>query len=150
MTYKIKDNDGIYYEIKDIKKFAKHIFQYHSIGISLHQEKGYNFTVDDTFREKVTNFLKNEKKMSIFIKELSDNKFEVTVNKKLITKHRVLLTDEYHDILTKKKISKKKLLKYSFQFLLERESNTSILSSFELNIISKYFPEYENEIKKVL
>ena len=150
MTYKIKDNDGIYYEIKDIKKFAKHIFQYHSIGISLHQEKGYNFTVDDTFREKVTNFLKNEKKMSIFIKELSDNKFEVTVNKKLITKHRVLLTDEYHDILTKKKISKKKLLKYSFQFLLERESNTSILSSFELNIISKYFPEYENEIKKIL
>ena len=88
--------------------------------------------------------------MSIFIKELSDNKFEITVNSKLITKHTVLLTDEYHDILTKKKISKKKLLKYSFQFLLERESNTSILSSFELNIISKYFPEYENEIKKIL
>ena len=88
--------------------------------------------------------------MSIFIKNLSDNKFEITVNKKLITKHTVLLTDEYHDILTKKKISKKKLLKYSFQFLLERESNTSILSSFELNIISKYFPEYENEIKKIL
>ena len=88
--------------------------------------------------------------MSIFIKNLSDNKFEITVNKKLITKHTVLLTDEYHDILTKKKISKKKLLKYSFQFLLERESNTAILSSFELNIISKYFPEYENEIKKIL
>ena len=88
--------------------------------------------------------------MSIFIKELSNNKFEITVNKKLITKHTVLLTDEYHDILTKKKISKKKLLKYSFQFLLERESNTLILSSFELNIISKYFPEYENEIKKIL
>ena len=38
MTYKIKDDDGAYYEIKDIKKFAKHIFQYHSNGISLHQE----------------------------------------------------------------------------------------------------------------
>ena len=62
MTHKIKDNDGIYYEIKDIKKFVKHIFQYHSIGVSLHQEKGYNFTVDDTFREKVANFLKNEEK----------------------------------------------------------------------------------------
>ena len=88
--------------------------------------------------------------MSIFIKELSDNKFEITVNKKLITKHTVLLTDEYYDILTKKKISKKKLLQYSFQFLLDREPNTSILSSFELNIISKYFPEYENEIKSFL
>ena len=88
--------------------------------------------------------------MSIFIKELSDNKFEVVVNKKLITKHIVLLTDEYHDSLTKKKISKKKLLEYSFKFLLARESNTSILSFFELNIISKYFPEYENEIKNFL
>ena len=88
--------------------------------------------------------------MSIFIKELSDNKFEVTINKKLITKHTVLLTDEYYDILTKKKISKKKLLEYSFQFLLDREPNTSILSFFELNIISKYFPEYENQIKKFL
>ena len=62
MTYKIKDNDGIYYEIKDIKNFAKHIFRFHSRGVSLHQEDGYNFTVDDAFREKVANFLKNEEK----------------------------------------------------------------------------------------
>ena len=62
MTYKIKDNDGIYYEIKDIKKFAKHIFQFHSIGISLHQEEGSDFTVDDAFRKKVANYLKNEAK----------------------------------------------------------------------------------------
>ena len=60
MTYKIKDNDGKYFVIKDIKKFAKHIFQFHSIGISLHQEKGCDFTVDDAFREKVKKFLKNE------------------------------------------------------------------------------------------
>ena len=52
--------------------------------------------------------------MSILIKELSDNKFEITLNEKPITKHTVLLTDEYHDSLTKKKISKKKLLEYSF------------------------------------
>ena len=88
--------------------------------------------------------------MSILITELSDNKFEITVNDKLITKHIVLLTDEYYDSLTKKTISKKKLLEYSFHFLLDREPNTSILSSFELNIISKYFPEFENEIKKIL
>ena len=87
--------------------------------------------------------------MSIFIKELSDNKFEIIINKKPITKHTVLLTDEYHNSLTKKKISKKKLLEYSFKFLLDREPNTSILSFFELNIISKYFPEYENEIKEI-
>ena len=88
--------------------------------------------------------------MSIFIRELLDNKFEITVKKRIITKHIVILTNEYHDSLTKKKISKKKLLEYSFQFLMKREPNTSILSFFELNIISKYFPEYEKEIKKVL
>ena len=88
--------------------------------------------------------------MSIFIRELLDNKFEITVKKRIITKHIVILTNEYHDSVTKKKISKKKLLEYSFQFLMKREPNTSILSFFELNIISKYFPEYEEEIKKVL
>lgn len=62
MSHKIKDNDGIYYEIKDIKKFAKHIFQFHSNGISLHQENGCNFTIDDAFRRKVVNLLKNEEK----------------------------------------------------------------------------------------
>ena len=87
--------------------------------------------------------------MSIFIKELSVNKFEITVNKKTITKHIVLLTDEYYDSLTKKKISKKKLLEYSIKFLLDREPSTSILSFFKLNIISNYFPEYENEIKNL-
>ena len=56
MIYKIKDNDGKYYEIKDIKKFAKHIFQFHSSGTSLNKEKGFNFIVDDAFREKVANF----------------------------------------------------------------------------------------------
>ena len=87
--------------------------------------------------------------MSILIKGLSDNKFEIIVTEKPITKHIVLLTDEYHNILTKKKISKKKLLEYSIQFLMDREPHTSILSFFELDIISKYFPEYENEIKNI-
>jgi hypothetical protein len=38
----------------------------------------------------------------------------------------------------------------SFEFLLEREPNTSILRSFDLSVISQYFPEYENEIRKEL
>lgn len=61
MNYKIKDNNGAEYVIKDIKKFAKHIFEFHSIGISLHQENGQDFTVDDTFREKIVEFIKKEK-----------------------------------------------------------------------------------------
>ena len=53
MTYKIKDNKGVEYEIKDIGKFIKHIFRFHSTGISLHQENGRNFIVDDAFRKKL-------------------------------------------------------------------------------------------------
>ena len=48
--------------------------------------------------------------------------------------------------LTKNKISKKELLNFSFNFLLERETNTSILSSFDITVISKYFPEYPKKV----
>ena len=42
------------------------------------------------------------------------------------------------------------LIRKSFEFLLEREPKESILSRFDLSIISRYFPEYEREIKKRL
>jgi len=41
-----------------------------------------------------------------------------------------------------------KLIEFSFKFLLERELNTSILSSFELSVISGYFPDYINTVKE--
>lgn len=42
--------------------------------------------------------------------------------------------------------SVKELLNRSFEFLLAREPKESILSSFELNVIENYFPEYRKEI----
>jgi hypothetical protein len=42
--------------------------------------------------------------------------------------------------------STEELLRMSFEFLLERESNTSILPSFDLPVIGRYFPEYEKQI----
>ena len=88
--------------------------------------------------------------MSILIQEILINKFQVTISKELTTKHTVILSDKLYKRLTNKKISKKKLIEYSFEFLLAREANTSISSFFELQLISKYFPEYESEIKKYL
>jgi len=38
----------------------------------------------------------------------------------------------------------------AFEFLLERESNTSILSRFDLFEINRYFPDFERAIKKRL
>ena len=88
--------------------------------------------------------------MSIFIKEVLENKFEVTIKKTSVTKHTILLSDEFYEFLSNKKISKIELLKYSIKFLLKKESNTSILPIFKLEIISEYFPEYESEIRKLI
>lgn len=38
------------------------------------------------------------------------------------------------------------LVRRSFEFLLEREPKESILRSFELPVIGRYFPEYEATI----
>ena len=84
--------------------------------------------------------------MELLIAELSKDKFEITVKANHITKHVVCVTDEMLFNLTKNKISKKELLNFSFNFLLERERNTSILSSFDLTVISKYFPEYTKKV----
>jgi hypothetical protein len=40
------------------------------------------------------------------------------------------------------------LVKASFEFLLEREPPQSILRSFDLMEIGRYFPEYETEIRR--
>jgi hypothetical protein len=42
------------------------------------------------------------------------------------------------------------LIRKSFHFLLEREPKESILARFDLSAISRYFPEYEQEIKRRL
>lgn len=39
------------------------------------------------------------------------------------------------------------LVRRSFEFLLERESPSSILPQFELSVIETYFPEYDELIR---
>ena len=85
--------------------------------------------------------------MELLITELSKDKFEITVNADQITKHVVSVTDQMLLNLTKNKISKDELLNFSFNFLLEREPNTSILSKFDIIVISKYFPEYISKVE---
>ena len=42
------------------------------------------------------------------------------------------------------------VVRESFNFLLEREPATSILPDFSLEIISRYFPEYRDELRERL
>ncbi len=64
--------------------------------------------------------------------------------------HEVTVDPKDYKKLTAGAVEPADLIRKSFQFLLERESKESILSRFDLSVISRYFPEYEREIKKKL
>ena len=72
----------------------------------------------------------------------SQDTFEVVVTTQSTTTHSVTVSDAIHTKLTNGKISKETLLEKSFEFLLAREPNTSILSQFKIEVISQYFPDY--------
>jgi hypothetical protein len=76
--------------------------------------------------------------------------FQVTVKEgRSETRHQITLSEADYERLTGGKASPEKLVAASFRFLLEREPKESILRSFELTMIGRYFPEYEGEIKKI-
>jgi hypothetical protein len=64
--------------------------------------------------------------------------------------HQVTLNPKDCTRLAGATTAPEELIRKSFAFLLEREPKESILSRFELSAISRYFPEYESEIKKML
>jgi hypothetical protein len=68
----------------------------------------------------------------------SETTHDVTVNPGQLTK------------LAGDKIQPEELVRRSFDFLLEREPKESILTRFDLSVISRYFPDYEREIKRRL
>ena len=80
--------------------------------------------------------------MSIYIKKLNREYFEVVVRKDRVTKHIVKISDEVHAKFTDNKLTKEQFLKKSFLFLLQRESNTEILGEFNIEIILEFFPEF--------
>ena len=86
--------------------------------------------------------------MSISINKISEDLFEVTVADRITTTHKVTVTDESLTVLTDNNVTKTQLLNFSFRFLLEKEPNTSILSSFDINVISKYFSNYRDEVRR--
>ena len=83
----------------------------------------------------------------IEIEKKNQNEFAVLVREKETqSQHMVTLGDDYHHLLTQGKITKEGLVRKSFEFLLHRETKESILHSFNLQVIKRYFPEYEDEM----
>ena len=55
---KVKDLNNRFYLIEDIDQFISHINKYHAHGISIHEENGFFFQIDDLFREKIKKLIK--------------------------------------------------------------------------------------------
>lgn len=87
---------------------------------------------------------------SLLIEKIDDTHFQISVQSNSPTQHTVTVPVAYAQKLTSGNVSTEQLVKKSFEFLLAREPNTSILRSFELSVIGHYFPEYEREIKRML
>jgi len=83
----------------------------------------------------------------IKIKELSPNAFDVTIYSNTETNHQVIISDNFVTEYQIKNLTKKEIIEQSFIFLLERESNTSILRKFDIEVIANYFPEYKKLFK---
>ncbi len=66
------------------------------------------------------------------------------------TEHRVTMSPSYHRKLTGDKLSPEDFLDAAFRFLLDREPKESILSAFDVTVISRYFPNFEREIGRYL
>lgn len=75
--------------------------------------------------------------------------FEVTVAEGAgRTSHQVTLDASDFDRLHRGDESPEQFVERCFAFLLQREPKESILGSFDISVISRYFPEFEEEISR--
>jgi len=66
------------------------------------------------------------------------------------TSHHVTVPESLIEKLDLPADDLERIVRESFEFLLEREPASSIMSEFSLDVISSYFPEYEQELPRRL
>ena len=88
---------------------------------------------------------------TIEVEKIDNSKFRIRVIEAgSETTHDVTVSPNDYTRLTNGKIEPEELVRWSFEFLLEREPKESILTRFDLSVIGRYFPEYEREIRRRL
>lgn len=65
------------------------------------------------------------------------------------SEHSVTLARGDYERLSNDEEPAEQFVERCFLFLLERESKESILATFDIAVISRYFPEFETEIGRV-
>jgi hypothetical protein len=66
------------------------------------------------------------------------------------TSHKVIVPPSLLDDWGLEESDSENVVRESFAFLMEREPATSILPEFSLAIISRYYPEYKDELPERL
>lgn len=66
------------------------------------------------------------------------------------TRHHVTIAEADYERLTGGHHTPEQCVEAAFRFLLDREPKESILSRFDLAVISRYFPEFERELSHYL
>jgi hypothetical protein len=86
-------------------------------------------------------------RIAVSVRESGDGWLaEVTVRDPATTTHRVRVSKTERDRYGTGDVAE--LVRRSFEFLLAREPNSSILREFDLSTIERYFPEYAREIAR--
>lgn len=78
----------------------------------------------------------------IAITPLGPREYDVTIDGS--SRHRVTVPERFGDD------DLERVVHVSFEFLLEREPASSIMGEFSLDVIKRYFPEYEEELPRRL
>jgi hypothetical protein len=83
-------------------------------------------------------------KSTIEVSDAGPGAYEVTVTEgSSASRHRVTMSDAALQRLTGGGFNGRQCLEAAFRFLLDREPKESILRSFDVAVISRYFPEFE-------
>jgi hypothetical protein len=89
-------------------------------------------------------------KSPISITAIGPARYRVNISASATTSHEVTLPGDYLRTLGLAAVPAEIVIEESFRFLLEREANTSILRTFPLPMIERYFLEFRAEIKRRL
>lgn len=77
--------------------------------------------------------------------------FEVVVREgRGETRHRVTMSQDTYARLDGGAHTPERCIEAAFCFLLEREPKESILGRFDVTVIARYFPEFEQELPRYL
>ena len=89
--------------------------------------------------------MRSADRVAVSVRESGDGHVaDVTVKGRETTTHRVRVSRVDRERYGGGDVAD--LVKRSFEFLLAREANTSILREFDLSTIERYFPEYARVI----